>query len=914
MAEKAVDQAGGRTFSDDQYLLAGILGDVIKALGGDAAFALEEDARRLGKELRQGSSDASERLDTLVRGADTLELRMLIRAFTNYFQLINLSEDNERIRRVRRRERQNPDRPRRGSIHETIRLLREHGVTAAEIERLLGVANVRFVLTAHPTEARRRTVIDKLARIFSVIRDMDERVARRSDVDRARTWLAATIAELWASNELHAAKLTVEDEIRAVLVYFGATLVDAIPLIYRDLEEALAAEYPDEFIPVPPFLTMGSWIGGDRDGNPFVTPSVTLQALAIMREAAIGFLDHRLTELAGRLSVSDRMVAPTSHLHDLLAAYGGFFPELDRHLQESNRGEPYRRLLTLMRERLRASRSGAEHGYESPDQLVADMRVIEGGLLEQHAEMITRGEFHDVIRQVEVFGFQFATLDIRDHAARHEQTLAHALAEAGVEADYQALDESGRQDVLLREIDNPRPLVPRDVNDWPDVPQEVLGQFAAVRDALTGPVRARIETYIISHAEEPSDLLEVLLLMKETGLASAGGSDAKLRIAPLFEEGATLAASTVTMKSLLSMPAYRTALTAAGGTQEIMIGYSDSNKDAGYFASSWGLYKAQQELGELLEASKVPFLFFHGRGGAIGRGGGPTNQAIVALPAGTVGGRIKMTEQGEVISARYSSMPIAHRELELSVGAALFRSFPASSRNGREPEWFRPMMDRMGDTSEEAYRSLVFGDPDFITFFHQATPIDVISRLQLGSRPARRKSSTDIRDLRAIPWVFSWTQSRIILPGWFGLGTALQAAIDEWGLDKVRDVLHSSDFFKVTISNAEMAINKADMGIARRYASLVDDVAVRDRIWGKIEAEYDLTKASILAITGQSALHEQEPTLQRTIERRNPYVDPLSVIQVELLRRWRDDPGNDELLEALQLAVNGIAGGLRNTG
>jgi phosphoenolpyruvate carboxylase len=350
-----------------------------------------------------------------------------------------------------------------------------------------------------------------------------------------------------------------------------------------------------------------------------------------------------------------------------------------------------------------------------------------------------------------------------------------------------------------------------------------------------------------------------------------------------------------------------------------MVGYSDSNKDAGYFASSWGLYKAQGRLGELMRERNVPFVFFHGRGGSVGRGGGPTNKAILALPIDTINGRIKTTEQGEVISAHYSTEPIAHRELELSIGAALMRSFRVPGddvEQGSESDRdaFLAMMDRMEEVSTSTYRDLVYGDSDFITFFQQATPIDAISQLQLGSRPAKRKATNDIRDLRAIPWVFSWTQSRIILPGWYGLGTALETAVDEFGIDAVRAMLARKPFFQVTLSNAEMAINKADMGIAERYVSLVEDEALRDRIWGRLRNEYERTTRLILEITRQSRLHEREPVLQRTIERRNPYVDPLSIIQVELLRRWRMHPEDQVLLETLHLAVNGIAGGLRNTG
>ena len=904
-----------RTLSDDIYLLAGLLGDVITSLAGDEAFALEEEVRSLAKDLRGGSIDASDRLEAIVHGADTADLRILIRAFTNYFQLINLAEDNERIRRLARREHAEPEEPRRGSIREAILGLRRRGVTAQDMRVMLAGADVRLVLTAHPTEARRRTVIDKLARIFSIIRQLDERQALPPELARARTQLAATIAELWSSNELRVATPTVLDEVRAVLVYFGSTLVEVIPDIYRDLEESLAEAYPGEEIPVPPFLAFGSWIGGDRDGNPFVTPEVTVEALQIMSSAALGYLDVRLTNLSGRLSVSELMTSRAPLLAPRLAEYQAMFPDLAAELHRINLGEPYRQLVTLMRERLRATRDRQEYAYRSASDLVADLRLIEQSLRDQSAGMIAGGELHDVIRIVEVFGFTFATLDIRDHSRRHELALNNVFAVTGVEANYSGLDEEARRALLLAEIDSRRPLVPIDLDSLEPDARQVIETFRTVRWLVNYEFPEAIQTWIISGAESPSDVLEVLLLMKETKLAGPGGEDARLRIAPLFEEGATLRDSSETMDVLLAIPQYRSALEAAGGLQEIMIGYSDSNKDVGYLASTWELQRAQSKLAETLSSQNVPFIFFHGRGGSVGRGGGPTNVAIQALPPHTVEGRIKMTEQGEVISARYSTLPIAHRELELALGAILIRSADIENpRLQHDVPRFDEVMDRMAARSSEVYRDLVYGDPEFITFFHEATPIDAIARLQLGSRPAKRTVSNKIQDLRAIPWVFSWTQARIILPGWFGLGSALSEGIAREGIDLLREMADSWPFFRATLSNAELAMTKADMLIAERYVALVQNEAIRDRIWGRIRAEFDLAVESLLAIRGEDRLLGSEPVLQRSIDRRNPYVDPLSYIEIELLNRLRTDPSDQDVVDTLHLAVNGIAGGLRNTG
>lgn len=914
-----VDTERRRSFSDDLYLLVGILGDVIRETAGAEAYDLEEAVRAGAKDLRRGVPEAGPMLDTLISGADTPELRMLIRAFTNYFQLNNIVEDSERIRRVRQREADNADTPRRGSIQEAIAALARRGITAAQMQAVLNQADVRFVLTAHPTEARRRTIIDKIARIFASIRQLDERRALPREVERAKVYLSSAIAGLWTSNELRITNPTVQDELRANLIYFNTSLAPVLIDIYRDIEEGLAAVYPGQTFTVPPFVRFGSWIGGDRDGNPFVTPDVTVEALQIMRGAAIDLLYDRLRWLAGRVSVHEQMVRPTTALDEMIAAYGEMFPDLSRYLHEYNHGEPYRIALTLMRERLEAARNRDLHGYTNAAELLADLHTVERALREQSLSRILNGDLHDIIRIVEVFGFNLAMMDIRDHSGRHRATIDWMFRHTGIAPDYASLDVDARIALLRQYLNDPRPIAFQYGDDLPEPANEVLRTFRTIRRHLGDELGTTTPAYIISNSESAADILEVLLLMKETGLAQPGGENARLRIVPLFEERRTLEQSPQTMRTLLQMHEYRLALTSSGGVQEVMVGYSDSNKDAGYFASTWGLFKAQSELADLFDEFDVPFIFFHGRGGAVGRGGGPTNKAILALPHHTVQGRIKMTEQGEVISTRYASPEIAHREIELAVGAILAKSFPLRDWDGGDetPEQaarFEAIMDRMSDVSSRIYRDLVYGDPDFVTFFYQATPIDAIARLQLGSRPAKRSGTNDIRQLRAIPWVFSWTQCRIILPGWYGLGSGLEAAINEYGLDELQQLFANKPFLHSTISNAEMAIAKADMGIAERYVQLVEDDAIRERIWQRIHDEYDLTVKMILAITGEEQLHDRDKRLQKTFERRNPYVDPLSLIQVELLRRWRASDDDPDLIETLHLAVNGIAGGLRNTG
>jgi len=481
------------------------------------------------------------------------------------------------------------------------------------------------------------------------------------------------------------------------------------------------------------------------------------------------------------------------------------------------------------------------------------------------------------------------------------------------------LPESARATLLIAHINERRPLIPADICAFSEPTREAIETFRMIKRVLDGPHRGAIDAYIISGNEGPSDVLEVLLLMKEASLADAGGSGAKLRIVPLFEAGATLAAAAQTLETLLGTPAYREALRAVGDHQEIMIGYSDSNKDVGYVASGWGTYRAQREIAKVLKGHGVSWIFFHGRGGSIGRGGGPTNGAILALPPGTVDGRVKMTEQGEVLTAKYTVGEIAHRELELTTSATLLASAVALIEGAPpverpHPELYEQVVEEMAQTSEAVYRRLVHEDPDFVEFFLNVTPVEEVSRLRLGSRPARRQAAGGIDDLRAIPWVFAWTQSRIVLPAWLGLGTALREARERHGLETLQAMTGEWPFFAAVISNAEMGCSKADPGIAGRYIALWDNVPARDRIRGLLDAEFKLTRTELVTIRGGSRLLDSEPVLQSSIDRRNPYVDPLSFIQIELLRRRRRGDHDDQLTRLSLLVINGIASGLRNTG
>jgi phosphoenolpyruvate carboxylase len=904
-----------RSFAEDRALLSEALSEVVRMSHDVDVIALHERVVGLARAARAGEEEAGEALAALVAGLDLDEAELLVRSLTRWFQLLNLAEDNERIRRLAAREAIDAPAPRRGSMRDAVQRLAADGASADAVRELLGGAEVRLVLTAHPTEARRRTTIEKLARVFEVLRELDERPGMA--LADARRRLLPTVQALWSSDELRAVSLTVLDELRASLVWFMTTLPDAVTAVYRDLELALEECYEGESIAVPPLLSFGTWIGGDRDGNPNVTPEVTAESLGLLRDHCVRFLEGRLRLLAGRASVSERVVGRVEGLEETLAEGEAFFPALADRLRDVNREEPYRRAFSFMSERLRATRRGEPGAYSGPHELLADLRRADASLRRCGNGLVADGELRDVIRQVEVFGFHFARIDIRDHAMRHRAAVDDILGELGIVDGYAERSPQERADLLCRIIDERRPLIPGDLRGFTDETREVIRTFRVIRELWDGGHRDALQAYVVSGTESAADVLEVLLLMKEASLTEAGGANALLRIVPLFEVGATLAAAPATMDDLLRRPQYRRALRAVGDEQEVMIGYSDSNKDAGYVASGWGTYSAQERVARVLREHGLAWIFFHGRGGAIGRGGGPTSVAIAALPPGTVGARLKMTEQGEVLAAKYAVGPIAHRELELTASSTLVsgtdvRRAPAE----RRLEQYRRVVERMAARSTAAYRALVYDDPGFQAFFTAVTPIEEISRLRLGSRPARRKPDGGIEDLRAIPWVFSWTQSRMILPAWYGLGSALEAARHDDGLDLLQEMDREWPFFAGLLSNAEMACAKADLHIARRYVDLWDEEAPRERIWALIREEFERTCQELLRIVGGDRLLDREPVLQASIELRNPYVDPLSFLQIELLRRVRDarDDSQDRLRRISLLTINGIAGGLRNTG
>jgi phosphoenolpyruvate carboxylase len=915
MSAVATADPPSRTYADDEELLGGVLAEVIGAVEGPAALELHRKAIELGERSRSGDAAAADELAGLVKDLELPEIVLLIRMLTRWFQLMNLAEDLDRVRRIRALDA--APGPRRGSLHAAIAQLAADGTSAEELNATLAAAEVRLVLTAHPTEARRYTTVSKLARIFALLQELDERRPSRLQQERIRRQIAAAVQEMWGSDELRAVTTTVLDEVRAGLIYFSSTLAEVVPAVYRDLEATIRATYPDTDVPVPPLLSFGSWIGGDRDGNPNVTPAMTASALELMKDSCLRHHQARVAALAGRITLSARVAGEPPALRALLDDLARRFPDIAAAGIERNPEEPYRRLFTLLAAAIRATRKGWDGGYASPAELLADLRIAERTLREQNASFVAEDALRDVIRQVEVFGFHFALLDIRENADVHRAAIDEILSVLAVREGYAELGEADRMALLAREIEDRRPLIPQDISGFSASTREVVETFRTLYELLGGAHPKTIDSYIVSNTTGPADLLEVLLFMKEVGLARAGGRDAQLRIVPLFESGETLAHSATTITTLLATPVYRAALDAVG-EQEVMVGYSDSNKDVGYVASGWHVYRAQLEMAQVFREHDVAWQFFHGRGGAVGRGGGPSYTAVRAQPLGTVGGRLKVTEQGEMLSAKFSLPEIAHRELELTTSAALVTTLDRSASSQPERlQRFEAVVADMAEVSTAAYRALVYDDPDFAGFFHAATPVREVSRLQLGSRPAKRRASMRIEDFRAIPWVFSWTQARAVLPAWFGLGTALESARERHGVELLREMERDWPYFAALISNAEMACVKADLDIARRYADLCEDDEVRERIWGTIEREFERTVREIGAVRDEEQLLDREPILQRAIARRNPFIDPLSFVQLELLRRLRapgGDPDDAGLVRASLLAINGIAGGLRNTG
>ncbi len=890
-----------QAFSRDIHLLGDILGEVIVAEEGREIFDLEERVRRLAKARRAGDESAGERLAETIAGLDLGQARALIKAFSLYFQLVNLAEDAQRVRVLRRRQRSAAG-PLRESVAEAVARLRAHGLTAAEMAALVRRLDVVPVLTAHPTEAKRPLVIAKLRRIAESLYRLDEQdllpLEREAEVRAIRE----EVATLWRTAPLAATRPSAMDEVRFGL-YFLGLLMDTVPGVYDELESALATHYPERQWRLPPFLHFGSWMGGDRDGNPAVTHTITVAALQSGREMARAEYGRRLELLTESVTHSQEEASVGEEVVTSIGADARAYRTLATSLETRYGGEPYRQKLALMRHKM------ANDAYRSADEFLSELRLLERDLA-AHGSALSAGRLHTLIREAEVFRLHMASLEVRQHAARHASALDELLRGRGLASDYLAMDEEQRGELLTRLLLERRAVVNLHLRFSPDT-EEVLATFRAVRQVHQRFGPEALSAYVVSMTRGPSDLLAVQVLLREAGVRDP------VDIIPLFETLDDLHSAGDTMGRIFENPAYAQELGARGRSQTVMVGYSDSNKDGGYLTAAWRLYQAQRALADVCASHEVALTIFHGRGGTIERGGGPANRAILAQPPGSVSGRLKVTEQGEVIAERFSNRQIALRQLSQMVNAVMLASVPGAVARPRR-EW-EAAMEEMARASLECYRSLVHEMPEFLRYFQESTPIGELDRFAVASRPVRRSDVTGLESLRAIPWVFAWVQSRVLLAAWFGLGTALERlASRPDGLRLLKEMYAHWDFFSTLIDNAEMALAKADMPIARLYSHLVDDEATREAVFARLAAEHALSERMVLAVTGRHGLLESQPELRRSVSLRNPYVDPLNYLQVELLRRLRStptaDPVREQILSALLRTISGIASGMKNTG
>jgi phosphoenolpyruvate carboxylase len=947
----------------DVSTLGRLLGEVLREQEGQAGFALVEEYRARTKALRGREAfpaDFGEAGRDLLRQTAALTLgqaRLLVRAFTSYFHLVNMAEQTHRLRVLRRREMEQAGVPRVESIAEAVAEARS-GLGADGMRALLERCTVEPVFTAHPTEARRRTVLEKLRRMATLVEALDDPRLPPSEVAALHDRVREEIAALWLTEEVRRHAPTVLDEVRNGLFYFEESLWEVVPRLHREMEEALAAAWPGHDLAVPAFLRFGSWMGGDRDGHPHVTAKVTLATVRIQKDAVLALYARELEGLQRGLSVQAEAAEAFPALAASLEADARLMPDLAAALGRRFEGEPFRRKAGLMLARIQAARrlnaqrlaadappegegedpdlwrtaappepprpDDAREAYRRPSEMLADLSVMRESLRGLRGARIADGALRDLQRRAEVFGFHLARLDLRQHSQVHAAAAADVLRAAGLERDYLSLDEPARVALLGRVLESPRPLDLAGAACSPET-DEVRAVFAAAREVREELGPEALGAYIVSMTAGASDVLEPLLFAKEAGLFRAGGAGpahSGLHVVPLFETIDDLHRCAGLMRELFALPVYSAHLEAWGRRQQVMLGYSDSNKDGGFVTASWELYQAQRALAGACREAGVGLLLFHGRGGAIGRGGGPTNRAILGQPPGTLRGRLRLTEQGEVAFARYSHPDIAHRHLEQTVNAVIRASVRDADRAGTEVSaGWTAAMDRMSRDAQDAYRRMVYDDPEFLEYFRQATPIDEVAHLRIGSRPARRQGGGRIQELRAIPWVFSWTQSRHGIPGWFGLGTALErerAREGGGGHAGLAAMYRDWPFFRSLVDNAQISLGKSDLAVARLYDGLAEPAGLRARVFARIAEEWRLTEDGILAVTGQPAILSGSPVLRRSIRLRNPYVDPMSFAQVDLLGRLRrlpeDSPDRDAVARLVALTINGVAAGLQNTG
>jgi len=901
---------------NDIRLLGRILGETLRDQEGEAIFEIVERVRRSSIRFHRDADEAArQELEGSLNRLSRDETTRVIRSFTYFSHLANLAEDQHHIRRTRAHAMMAAA-PREGTVARAIATVRDAGISPAALHEFFGRALVCPVLTAHPTEVRRRSTLDREREIATLLAERDRITLTPDEMATNEEALRRAVLTLWQTALLRRSRLAVIDEVANGIAYYDYTFLHELPHLYATFEDQLADAMPG---PLPSFLRMGSWIGGDRDGNPFVTAEVLRQAVSMQSDRALGFYMDQLHELGRELSLHALLVRTTPELAKLAT----HSPDHSPH----RASEPYRRAISGIYARVAATAhtlNGAEAlrtpvgeaaPYGSVGDLAGDLTVMHDSLVANGSAMLARGRLRDLRRAVDVFGFHLAALDLRQNADVHERVVAELLEAVAPGINYRGLGEEERVAALIAELATVRPLVSPSVTYSEETASE-LGILRAAAEMQHRYGKGAIANYVISKADGVSDVLEVALLLREVDLYRPREHEIDLDIVPLFETIDDLRRCGVIVDRLLALQIYRQLIDSRGGVQEVMLGYSDSNKDGGYLTSGWELWKAETALVQSCHRHDVRLRLFHGRGGTVGRGGGPSYQAILAQPSGAVNGAIRITEQGEVIAAKYSNPEVGRRNLE-ALAAATIEASLLSSDTAAPPAAFIAAMETLSDQAYHAYRGLVYETPGFESYFWEATVIGEIVHLNLGSRPASRRPSRRIADLRAIPWVFSWAQCRLMLPGWYGFGSAVRAWLAEHpadGMATLRAMYREWPFFAALLSNMDMVLAKSDIAIAERYAGLVTDAALRETIFTRLRGEWQTTVAALLDIMEQKSLLDSNPLLSRSIRNRFPYLDPLNHVQIELLKRHRAGDTDENTVRDIHRTINGIATGLRNSG
>jgi phosphoenolpyruvate carboxylase len=904
---------------EDIRLLGRILGDTIREQSGEPVFAVVERIRRSSVRFRRDEDVVARRdLETTLNALPPKEALQIIRAFGFFSHLANIAEDQHHIRRTRAHA-LGASAPREGTMALALARAGEAGIPPARLAAFFADATVVPVLTAHPTEVRRKSTIDREMEVADLLAERDRLPLTAAEQRANELAMRRAVLTLWQTNLVRRTRLLVIDEVANGLSYYDYTFLSELPRFYAELEEELAGEGVALANGLPSFLRIGSWIGGDRDGNPFVTEGVLRTTLRAQSSRALRHYLDELHLLGGEISLDNRLVGTSDALADLAARSADRSPH--------RQSEPYRRAITGIYARLAATARALDDlgppqpavgdalPYGDRGELLTDLAIIHDSLAANGSAILAEGRLKQLRRAVDAFGFHLASLDLRQNSDVHEHSISEMLALVQPGLDYAGLAEPERVHLLLAELATARPLTSAFLSYSAETESE-LAILRATAEAHRRYGQDAVPHYVISKTTGVSDILETAVLLKEAGLLRPREGALDLDIVPLFETIEDLRHCGEVMDDLLGLPEYARLLDHRGRVQEVMLGYSDSNKDGGFLTSGWELYKAEVALVEVFRRHDVKLRLFHGRGGSVGRGGGPSYQAILAQPPGAVQGAIRITEQGEVIASKYSNPELGRRNLEILAAATLEATLLQPETAEPRPEYLEAM-EFLSAEAYSTYRGLVYETDGFDRFFRESTVIEEIANLNIGSRPSSRKASGRIEDLRAIPWVFSWAQCRLMLPGWYGFGSAIGAWLASrptGGMAMLQRMYREWPFFEMLLSNMDMVLAKSDIAIASRYAELVSEVALRDRVFSRLRAEWQSTMDALRTILGQENLLESNPLLARSIRNRFPYLDPLNHMQIELLKRYRAGDADENVVTGIHLTINGLAAGLRNSG